>query len=300
MSINESPLVTINILSFNRKDDLRHTLTKVSEQDYKNLEVIVVDNASLDGTPEMVEREFPDIRLIKMDKNIGIAGWNKGFEVATGEYILTLDDDSYPDNNTINTALKCISESDNIGVLYLPIYNLYHNIFECEYIDKNNPKMFVGCGALIKNSIFKKVGTYNEHLFLYEHEIEFSMRVYDNDFIIRHCKDAIIFHRNSLLNRNVYNKIDHRKIYYVYRNYIIILFLHFNIVRILFFMPQLILARMILAIKYGATTPAIKGFCKGFTFLPRLLYKRNTLQKDIQKFYKYGNYMGRFKIERNY
>jgi len=71
--MSEEPLVTVNILSYNRKDELRFTLTKVYEQDYKNIEVIVVDNASSDGTLEMVEEEFPNVKLIKLDKNIGIA-----------------------------------------------------------------------------------------------------------------------------------------------------------------------------------------------------------------------------------
>ena len=68
------PLVTINILSYNRKDELRHTLTKVFEQDYKNIEVIIVDNASNDGSSQMVEKEFFGVNLIKLNKNIGIAG----------------------------------------------------------------------------------------------------------------------------------------------------------------------------------------------------------------------------------
>jgi len=55
---NQNPLVTVNILSYNRKDELRVTLQKVFEQGYKNVEVIVVDNASADGTPEMVELRF--------------------------------------------------------------------------------------------------------------------------------------------------------------------------------------------------------------------------------------------------
>ena len=70
------PLVTVNILSYNRKDDLRNTLTKVFEQDYKIIEVIVVDNASSDGSCEMVESEFPQVKLIRLKEIIGIAGWN--------------------------------------------------------------------------------------------------------------------------------------------------------------------------------------------------------------------------------
>ena len=54
--MKKHPLVTVNILSYNRKDELRNTLTKVFEQDYKNIEVIVVDNASTDGSGEMVKK----------------------------------------------------------------------------------------------------------------------------------------------------------------------------------------------------------------------------------------------------
>ena len=81
---NDQPLVTVNILSYNRKDELRNTLQKVYEQDYENIEVIVVDNASSDGSPEMVDKEFPGAKLIKLEKNIGIAGWNEGFVGARG------------------------------------------------------------------------------------------------------------------------------------------------------------------------------------------------------------------------
>ncbi len=48
--MENNPLVTVNILSYNRRDELRNTLNKVFEQDYKNIEVIVVDNSSSDGS----------------------------------------------------------------------------------------------------------------------------------------------------------------------------------------------------------------------------------------------------------
>ena len=90
--MENNPLVTVNILSFNRRDYLKITLEKVFEQSYKNIEVFVVDNASTDGTIEMVKKEFPQVRLIQLKKNIGIAGWNEGFKNAKGEFVLVLDD----------------------------------------------------------------------------------------------------------------------------------------------------------------------------------------------------------------
>jgi len=296
----ETPLVTVNILSYNRKEELRNTLTKIYEQDYKKIEVIVVDNASSDGTPEMVEEEFADVKLIKLDKNIGIAGWNKGFEAANGEYVLVLDDDSYPDFMSIQKALDCTMKDENIGIIYMPIYNLFNNKFEGNNIDVNNPLTFIGCGGLIKSEVFTKVGMYNDLLFLYEHEIEFSMRVYNEEFVIKYCPDATVYHENSLKNRKIKNKVDPRKIYFISRNYIIILFLHFSFVNFLFFVPQLIIGRMISALFQSAFYPTIKGFARSLCLLPRLIRNRSVLKKRIQQLYNSGNYMGRFVVEKNY
>jgi len=298
--MNEEPLVTVNILSYNRKDELRQTLKKVYEQSYKNIEVIVVDNASSDRTPEMVEEEFLVVKLIKLDKNIGIAGWNKGFEIANGEYVLVLDDDSYPDLMSIQKALDCTMKDENIGIIYMPIYNLYHNKLEGNNIDVNNPRTFIGCGGLIKSEVISKVGVYNDLLFLYEHEIEFSMRVYNEGFVIKYCPDAVIYHENSLKNRKVINKIDQRKIYFISRNYIIILFLHFSLGNFIFFVPQLIIGRIISSLFQGAFYNTVKGFTISILLLPSLVKKRTVLKKSIRRFYNLGNYMGRFVVEKNY
>jgi GT2 family glycosyltransferase len=76
------PRVTVAILAYNRRDALAVNLQKVSEIDYPRdrLEVIVVDNASEDGTAEMVRERFPEVELIVTERNVGIAGWNRAFE----------------------------------------------------------------------------------------------------------------------------------------------------------------------------------------------------------------------------
>ena len=122
--MNYQPLVTVNILSFNRIDELRNTLTKVYEQDYKNIEVIVVDNASSDGSSEMVNNEFPSVQLIQMEKNIGIAGWNEGFKVAKGGYVLVLDDDAYPDKNSIILSLQEFQNDIEINFIKFYFINI--------------------------------------------------------------------------------------------------------------------------------------------------------------------------------
>jgi len=118
MMEEQNPLVTVNILSWNRKEDLRESLIELKKTTYPNIELIVVDNASTDGSPEMVEREFPYVKLIKMPKNIGIAGWNIGFEKANGKYIMVLDDDSYPAPDAIELMVEEFEKADeDVGII---------------------------------------------------------------------------------------------------------------------------------------------------------------------------------------
>jgi len=85
---------SIVIPTYNRKDLLRRCLAAATNQDYPDYEVIVVDDGSTDGTGEMVQREFPQVRYIRQEPNRGpAAARNRGIEAATGEIVAFTDDD---------------------------------------------------------------------------------------------------------------------------------------------------------------------------------------------------------------
>src|SRR5580692_2133591 len=89
------PLVTFMIATRNRVDELEKTLVSCFEQDWPAIEVIVVDDASTDRTSEMVATRFPQVKLIRQEKNQGsITSRNEILKVANGKYIIGLDDDS--------------------------------------------------------------------------------------------------------------------------------------------------------------------------------------------------------------
>lgn len=87
------PTVTISILNYQRKELLRQALRQALSQDFPNLEVLVVDNASTDGSERMVEKDFPQVRLIRLPENIGCAARNAAMAAAKGEFVLTIDND---------------------------------------------------------------------------------------------------------------------------------------------------------------------------------------------------------------
>jgi glycosyltransferase involved in cell wall biosynthesis len=85
---------SVVIPTHNRKDTLRRCLATATGQVYPDYEVIVVDDGSTDGTGDMVQREFPQVRYIRQDPNRGPAvARNRGIEVADGEIIAFTDDD---------------------------------------------------------------------------------------------------------------------------------------------------------------------------------------------------------------
>jgi N-acetylglucosaminyl-diphospho-decaprenol L-rhamnosyltransferase len=86
--------VSIIVVSYNARDHLERCLAEVADGQH---EVIVVDNASTDGSPELVRSRFPSVRLVELTENRGFgAGNNEGMRVAGGRYFLLLNSDAWP------------------------------------------------------------------------------------------------------------------------------------------------------------------------------------------------------------
>lgn len=80
--------------------------------------MIVVDNASQDGSADLVAEEFPSVRLIRNAKNVGYAaGNNDAFEAAAGDFLLTLNPDTEFEDNTLQRSLELIEAHPQVGCL---------------------------------------------------------------------------------------------------------------------------------------------------------------------------------------
>lgn len=91
----QRPLVSVIIVSTNEIHHLRRCLPTVTAQTYPNYEVIVVDNASGDGSPDYIRGTFPNVRIVDTGGNLGYPGANNaGFDVARGEYLAVLNPDT--------------------------------------------------------------------------------------------------------------------------------------------------------------------------------------------------------------
>lgn len=113
--------VSIIIVSYNTKDLLKECLSSVFDSIRLGKivsEVIIVDNASSDGSIELVEKNFPDVTVIKNNKNIGFAAANnQGIRNAEGEFLLLLNSDTVIDRKTLAILIEAITA----GVKLIPV-----------------------------------------------------------------------------------------------------------------------------------------------------------------------------------
>ncbi|MFC1453424.1 glycosyltransferase family 2 protein, partial [Verrucomicrobiota bacterium] len=95
-----APLTAV-ISTHNRAPDLARTLEGLLALGYPELRTIVADNASVDGTPELVRKIFPGVQVLRQSDNLPLRGYNLAFDAVRTPYVLVLDDDSCPRPGTL-------------------------------------------------------------------------------------------------------------------------------------------------------------------------------------------------------
>ena len=112
-------MLSIILLSYNTEVILKEALRRVYlPKKINDFEVIVVDNASTDNSCDMVEREFPQAKLIRHTRNVGFAaGMNIGIKAAKGDYILLLNSDAYVLEDTLDETVSFMDRNPKVGIL---------------------------------------------------------------------------------------------------------------------------------------------------------------------------------------
>jgi GT2 family glycosyltransferase len=194
-----TPLVTVAILAYNRREPLAETLQTLTEHlDYprERLEIIVVDNASTDGTAEMVRTRFGSVDLIVSPANEGIAGWNRAFERGRGDFFLVLDDDCHVSGDALRRAVDGAREHAADMVSF--------------FVDSSDPEVgfsdvyrtgllsFWGCAVLLRAGAVRALGGFDADLFIWAHELEFTMRFLDAGFRHLYLPEVHALHMKAI------------------------------------------------------------------------------------------------------
>jgi GT2 family glycosyltransferase len=193
------PLVTVAVLAYNRRDPLRITLTKLRDElDWPagRLEVIVVDNASTDGTADMVRSEFGEVQLIRREVNIGISGWNRAFEAGAGDWFLVLDDDCYITGDALHRAIAGAREH-GADLVSFKVKSSDEDLHVFNEFYDTGLLAFWGCSALLSGRAARELGGFDPGIFIWGHEAEFVARLLDRGWRHLHLPEVVSVHMKS-------------------------------------------------------------------------------------------------------
>ena len=212
-------LVSVIVVTRDRKKDLNKCLESIYSSNYKNFEVLVIDNGSKKPVDKWIKKIFPKVRVIRADKNFGAAGGrNLGIKYAQGSYLLFIDDDAFVHENLINELVKGLEKSKEIGVVHPKIYfrenkNILQGLGcdinmltarvsavglrEKDYgqYDKEREIQTVGCIWMVKKEVIEKIGGYDEDFFIPYEDTDFSLRAKKAGFKIMFLPQALAWHR---------------------------------------------------------------------------------------------------------
>jgi len=201
-------VLSIIIVSFNTKKLLQNCLKSVFSQTKGiDFEVIVVDNASKDGSAAMVKKEFPRAKLIQNQRNLGFAkANNKGIKQAKGEWLLLLNSDTKIINNALAKLVNFAQKQPGLGIAGPRLLNVDHSpqlstapfytlpitaisLFKGDRWLRQSPEKIKkvdwvsGACFLIKKQVIQKIGFLDEKFFMYVEEMEYCYRAKKNGFL---------------------------------------------------------------------------------------------------------------------
>jgi GT2 family glycosyltransferase len=237
--------LTIIIVSWNVRDLLRRCLDSVSrirglrEGEVPRTEIIVVDNASTDGSAEMVRQDFAGARLIANSQNLGFtAANNQGLALSQGRYLLLLNPDTEVVGDALSTMLRYMEEHPQVGALgpqlrypdesrqssrrrfptlatALVESTIIQEWWEDNHIlrryymsdtpdDVIQPvDWLVGACLLVRRRVYEQVGGLDEGFFMYSEELDWCRRIKDAGWAVVYLPTATVIHHEGKSSQQV-------------------------------------------------------------------------------------------------
>lgn len=219
MSRREPPGASVIVLNFNGEAILRRCLEALAAQTCGDFEVIVVDNASTDGS-EVILKEFEDrdtrFRIVRSPSNRGVAGGrNLGIQAARGEFIAFIDNDGFARPDWLEQCLATFADQEVGAVASLVFFarkkmvlngaggtlNLRgyggDHCFRSSYEFARIPHDVLypmGCGMVIRRTVLDEIGPFDERIFNYYDDVELGIATWNAGYRVRVCPGAWIDH----------------------------------------------------------------------------------------------------------
>ena len=232
--------ISLILVSFNTRDVLRESLQSVArEQGSFRLEIFVVDNNSRDGSVEMVEAEFPHVRVIRSEVNLGFgAANNVALEQARGRYIVLLNSDAFLTPESLRLSVENMDADPSVGLAggrlvgrdysWQPSARMFPSIvsdfkvmtglaakfpksrffgsFDRTWADPMEPAevdWVPGAYSIIRSEALARVGFFDPEFFLYSEEVDLCRRIQDAGYKIMYWPEIVVIHIGGESSRQI-------------------------------------------------------------------------------------------------
>lgn len=254
------PELTVTICSWNTVNDLRDCLQSLEpEHRETGCEVLVVDNASSDGSPDMVKAEFPWVRLLRMDRNLGFTGGhNLALSERKGRSAALLNSDTVVHPGAIKTLLAALREP-GVGIVgprllnpdgslqYScrrfpnPVAAAFRNTFlgklfpnnrhvreylmqDFDHSQRRDVEWLSGAALFLKGELLDKIGGLDGSFFMYCEDVDICKRAWDAGFRVVYVPEAVVTHAIGRSTDQVANRMIvrfHRSMFRYFRKHLV-------------------------------------------------------------------------------
>jgi hypothetical protein len=216
------PLVITIILNTNRMEDTLAALASLLANDYASHRVIVLDNASVDGSVEAIRSTYPQVEIIELSQNLGYAGNNNmGIQAALdqgADWVFVLNEDTVLAPDCVTRLIEIGRDNPRIGILgpmvyhhdepdviqsaggkmdeYWQTWHLAQNeLDQGQYDQPHAVEWISGCAIMVRRAVIEQVGGLDERFFYYWEETEWCLRAREQGWKILHVPQAKLWHK---------------------------------------------------------------------------------------------------------
>ena len=312
---NQLPLVSIVVSNYNgwKFNLLRMCLDSVLKIDYPNFEVILVDNASTDGSVEFCRELFgsgPRFKIVANTENIYSQGLNKGIEVSKGKYIVFFNNDIKVDSNYLTRLIKVLEMDESIALAQgkLLSYNEPHRIDSVgETMDIYGNPTTIGKGevdngqyekiseilsasgsaSVVRRCVLDEIGEFDSKFYIGYEDMDISLRARLKGYKVVYIPEAIVYHKRTATD-NV-NEIRVKVKHHFNKNRLATLIKNYGLKNLLVVLPinlllciSVFIYEAIVKRNIRWALPRLTGFLWNMKEIRYLLSQRRNVQKNIR------------------
>ncbi len=245
-------MISVLVVNHDGRDHLRHCLDKLASQADSHGEVVVVDNASSDGSAEMVRTDFPRCRLLALEDNVGFgAANNRAAAAAAGDRLLLLNSDAWLEDGALARLDAALEADPRLAlaapVLYYPdgrrqfawapetgvlgeAVQMLRNRFESRPWAHRlpprwlrsvlGPSWFSAACVLLRRAAFEAAGSFDEGFFMYFEDVDLSRRLRLAGWRLGSVPEAVAYHVKGGSRPSARGEIEYRRAQlYYYRKH---------------------------------------------------------------------------------